>query len=92
MQYTTRVELHRASGDDYENLHAAMLRQGFSRKIQSDDGTWYHLPTAEYNYEGPAALQQVLAAAETAATTTERAFGLLVTESKARMWKGLPRA
>ncbi len=60
MQYTTRVELHYATDDDYESLHDAMAREGFSRQITSNDGVTYHLPTAEYNYEGNRSRSQVL--------------------------------
>ncbi len=32
--FTTRVELHSAQWSDYENLHAYMAQQGFSRTIK----------------------------------------------------------
>ena len=51
-QFTTRVELHRATGEDYSSLHSAMEYQGFSRTIRSDDGIIYILPTAEYDRAG----------------------------------------
>jgi hypothetical protein len=41
--FTTRVELHNASYSDYETLHAAMERRGFSRRITSDSGKTYRL-------------------------------------------------
>ena len=87
--YTTRVELHRATDADYENLHAAMKREGFSRFINSKDGTTYHLPTAEYNYEGDRTRPQVLDAAKRAAETTKLKYAALVTEAYGRSWSGL---
>ena len=33
--FTTRVELHKAYESDYEVLHAAMGREGFTRTINS---------------------------------------------------------
>lgn len=49
--YTVRVELHKASGDDYAELHEEMERHGYKREITTARGTW-RLPTAEYNLEG----------------------------------------
>jgi hypothetical protein len=47
--FTTRVELHQVRRTDYDQLHLEMEQEGFERTISSDDGTDYHLPTAEYN-------------------------------------------
>jgi hypothetical protein len=57
-EFTVRVELHGATGDDYENLHAAMETAGY-RYIDGigTDGTsgrWV-LPTAEYDCTGQSA-------------------------------------
>lgn len=91
--FTTRVELHGAiTQQDYANLHAAMERQGFTRLIQSDQGTWYHLPTAEYNYEGSGTVEQVLNAASAAASSTGCSHSILVSEATRRMWLNLAPA
>jgi hypothetical protein len=92
MKYTTRVELHRASDDDYDTLHAAMADQGFSRQVEKSDGTSYHLPTAEYSYDGSASRAKVLERAKTAAATTGRTYCVLVTESNGRSWYNLKEA
>lgn len=92
MKYTTRVELHQADADDYESLHAAMEKRGFSRRITSDDGVIYHLPTAEYNYEGTSTIDEVIAAAKLAAATTGCRYSVLVTESVRRKWQNLSPA
>jgi hypothetical protein len=90
--FTTRVELHRAYEDDYEVLHAAMERRGFSRQITSDAGKTYHLPTAEYNYSGSKTRDQVLDLAKAAASETNKQHAVLVTESSGRTWSGLKQA
>jgi hypothetical protein len=87
--FTTRVELHNASYSDYETLHAAMGRRGFSRLITSDDGVTYQLPTAEYDCSGNLTTQLVLDAAKAAAAETGKTFAVLVTEAPRRMWRGL---
>ena len=40
--FTVRVELHQATGADYDALHAAMEQVGFSRLITGDNGQTYH--------------------------------------------------
>ena len=87
--FTTRVELHRAYDDDYDVLHAAMERRGFSRQITSDSGKTYHLPTAEYNISGNKTRDQVLDLAKAAASETNKKHAVLVTESNGRSWSGL---
>lgn len=88
--FTVRVELHNANYEDYEALHAAMAKAGFSRQITSDGGTTYQLPTAEYNRKGDLTRSQVLEQAKAAAKSTGKPYGVLVTESAGRSWDGLP--
>lgn len=90
-RFTTRVELHSADEDDYENLHAAMERRGFSRRITSSDGVTYHLPTAEYNLNKDWDLDRVLDEAQKAADSTGRKNEVLVTKSNGRRWLGLQK-
>ena len=87
--FTVRVELHYATEADYQTLHSAMERAGFSRFITSDDGITYHLPLAEYNREGNLTRSQVLASAKTAADTTRKTYAVLVSETSGRTWVGL---
>ena len=86
--FTVRVELHQATWDDYETLHAAMERSGFSRLITSDDGKTYHLPLAEYNASGSLDSSRVRDIAWAAAKTTGKKSSVLVTEGN-RAWVGL---
>lgn len=88
-KFTTRVELHAANADDYENLHKAMKAEGFLRTIKSDDGKIYELPTAEYNKTGNYTTQQVIDSAEKAAKTTKKSYGVIVSEATNRKWNGL---
>lgn len=92
-RYTTRVQLNgHPTGEDYENLHRAMKRRGFTRIIESDDGKLYWLPHAEYNREGEMTRATVLDDAKAAAATISRDFEVLVTESVGRTWHGLKGA
>lgn len=80
--YMTRVELHNANGQDYEVLHEAMARKGFSRKIVANDGLEYDLPTAEYVITGGSGIgSNVLAAAKSAAAQTGRTCWVTVSEA-----------
>lgn len=90
--YVTRVELHYATYEDYENLHAAMQRAGFSRAIVGDDGETYHLPTAEYVIVGDYDIAAVRATAAKAAQTTGKRFAVVVTEGTNVSWQGLAAA
>lgn len=47
--FAIRVELHGATSDDYERLHAFMAVAGFVRTIELGDKT-FHLPPGEYRY------------------------------------------
>ena len=89
-QFTVRVELHDAQWTDYNALHAAMERSGFSRQIKSDDGRTYDLPWAEYDAAANLTSIQVLNIAQSAAKTTGKINSILVTESRSRAWSGLP--
>jgi hypothetical protein len=92
--FTTRVELHKATRDDYEKLHTEMQKRGFSRTITSDDGIVYHLPTAEYDLEGQLTCEQVRDRAGTAAASAVPHLGraILVSQSPSRCWIGLAKA
>ena len=90
--FTTRVELHGATYQDYETLHTAMEREGFSRSIQASDGHRYQLPTAEYDRNGSLTAAQVLEAAKRAAASTRKSYGVLVSEANSRTWHNLPLA
>jgi hypothetical protein len=88
-RFTVRVELHAASYSDYETLHVAMERRGFSRTITSDDGRTYQLPTAEYDKKGSFTPQQILDSGKAGAAETGKTFAVFVTQAESRIWVGL---
>jgi hypothetical protein len=87
--FTVRVELHEATWEDYEMLHAAMAARGFSRQIKGDNGKTYQLPLAEYTGSGNLDSERVREIAREAANTTGKNNAVLVSESTSRAWIGL---
>lgn len=88
--FSTRVELHDATYQDYERLHAEMARLLFRRTIQDDNtGIWYHLPTAEYHSHGTLTVDQVINLASAAAAMTGKKYSVLTTESAGIRWENL---
>ncbi|MGA9669359.1 MAG: hypothetical protein WBQ94_09135 [Terracidiphilus sp.] len=87
--FTVRVELHQATGDDYDVLHSAMAQKGFSRLITADNGQSYQMPWAEYNGSGNLTSSQVRDIAREAANTTRKNNAVFVTEATTRAWIGL---
>ena len=84
--FTVRVELHGVGQDSekYTQLHEAMRKQGFSRRIKLGN-TVYDLPTAEYSKIDDSTIATVLQAAKAAALTVmrnENTFSVLVTLSE----------
>lgn len=90
-RFTTRVELHNGTGEDYNRLHEAMESAGFSRLIFGSDGVWYHMPWAEYNMDAPVSIETVRSKASEAAAPTGCKAEVLVTEGT-RTWIGLEAA
>jgi hypothetical protein len=89
-QFTTRVELLRATGEDYARLHSAMEQYGFSRTIKGADGNTYVLPTAEYERSGGSLTSdQIHNDAWRAAASVSQRFSILITESAGITWSGL---
>ncbi len=87
-RFTVRTELHDADWDDYALLHQQMAAQGFTNTIVTDSGK-LKMPPAEYNYDGTATKEQVLAKAKVAANGIVKSYAVLVTESAGRTWYGL---
>lgn len=88
--YLVRVELHDAQWSHYETLHQQMERAGFSRAIRGDNGNMYQLPDATYTVQNNQANQQAVHnAAEVAARSTGRKYGLIVADFKNSTWSGL---
>lgn len=90
--YVARIELHNATYNDYETLHASAARHGLSRTIVSNDGKKYHLPTGTYIAENTGAtLEDAYNAARASATETRKAFWVVVADWSAAKFS-LPAA
>jgi hypothetical protein len=90
--FMTRVELNGSpTWQDYENLHAAMKRAGFSRLIAGSDGKIYRLPHAQYSRTTHLTLQDVRDQAHAAARSVWDSVQVLTTEGNSA-WVGLHAA
>lgn len=90
MDYIARVELHNATYDDYENLHASMQKNGYSRQIVGDNRQTYQLPTGTYIARNTnATLQVAINAAKGAANDTGKASAVIVAAWSSALWDGL---
>jgi hypothetical protein len=79
--YLARVELHKATYEDYEALHEAMRQRGFVRTIVANDGKKYQLPTGTYVAEKTTAtLEQAYSAAQAAAAETGKSSWVIVVD------------
>jgi hypothetical protein len=88
--YIARVELHKANADDYEELHANMSANGYSRTIESGDGTTYQLPTGTYVMRSTTGTQDTaLKAAQEAANATGRNYSVIIADWTQATWSGL---
>lgn len=89
--FISRVELHSATYDDYENLHMYMQRHGYARTVRADNGTIYKLPTGTYcsNREMFSA-SEAMEAAAAAARSTGKEFEVISAEWRSASWQGLP--
>ncbi|HEX8668887.1 MAG TPA: hypothetical protein VF727_11020 [Allosphingosinicella sp.] len=91
-KYTVRVELHGATGQDYENLHEAMEAAGYRRYIDdtATNGTLgrWALPTAEYDCTGESAATaySVRDQVKTIAEGIKPGAWCIVTEAAVRAW------
>lgn len=91
MNFITRIELHNATYDNYNQLHRAMENQNFSRLIKSDNGIVYHLPEAEYSCSS-SSIDGVLSAAKIAANSTGCKYLVFTCEWKQWKSEGLIQA
>jgi Endoribonuclease GhoS len=90
--YIARVELHSATWEDYDTLHASMERRGYSRTIASDGGVIYQLPTGTYVAgNSNADINVALSAAVEAANETGKRSSIIVTDWTAAKWNGLSK-
>ncbi|XXT16530.1 hypothetical protein WME94_40495 [Sorangium sp. So ce429] len=87
--FMTRIELHSATSDDYNTLHAAMEAAGFSRIVPADDGKHYHLPSGMYFLSSYADTEATVRdRANAVASATGKSREVLVTQGTSA-WIGL---
>jgi hypothetical protein len=82
-KFTTRVELYGdPTWDDYENLHSAMRKEGFTQTISFEgETTIWQLPPAEYNRTSELDTYPIRDSAQRAASSVWESFGILVTKA-----------
>jgi hypothetical protein len=89
-QFIIRVELQRATGEDYGRLNSAMEQCGFSRTIRGADGNTYVLPTGEFERGGEDLTgDQVHSDAWRNVASVSQRFSILITEAARITWSGL---
>jgi len=90
--FMIRIELSGSpTWQDYENLHKAMKRAGFSRLITGSDGIVYHLPHAQYSRTTNLPVSDVRDQAQAAAMSVWSSIQTLTTEGSSA-WIGLRQA
>jgi hypothetical protein len=89
MMCTIRVELHGATRAEYDNLAQDLSRNGIIDVITSDSGKLYKLSPGEYNYHGPATLDQVWSAAHNCAAFVGKPYAVTAAEVSRWKWIGL---
>jgi hypothetical protein len=90
MAFTTRVELHNATREDYTKLHERMRSAGFRTTITSDNSLTYQLPPAEYRYEASdLTIEQVRDKANSVAATVKPSPAIFVTRGEMCAWIGM---
>jgi hypothetical protein len=79
--FFVRVELR--DEENYDELHAAMRRSGFSRNIESKNGRYFRLPTGQYRLESASLdRSKVLLKAKRAVARMGKQAAITVTEGR----------
>jgi hypothetical protein len=73
--FIARVELHAATDDDYEVLHAQMKKRGYTRTIVGDNKVTYQLPTGTYEL------------GSNVSNATGKTSAIIVAEYSAALWR-----
>lgn len=77
------------SVEEYFELNAVMLGNGFQITIASDSGRKYLLPPGEYSFQGDTDRKILLEKVQAAAGQVGKKYAVLITESKGRTWFNL---
>ncbi|HDR8930285.1 hypothetical protein [Burkholderia vietnamiensis] len=85
--FVTRIELHDATWENYDDLHTRMEGYGFSRTIPGINGERYTLPTATYYGESDTMTgREVLELARQAANATGKANSVITTQGDSNFY------
>jgi len=85
--FTVRVELRGAGDSEYDTLNVAMEKAGYLRIVQADDGSWYQLPSGEFNLRNSdLTARQVADFAKQVAEDVRKGAWVIVTQAVARYW------
>lgn len=84
--FTVRVEIKDADGEDYQKLHERMEAKGYSREITGDSGQVYKLPDAEYQATKNLTTHDVREEVRAIAGSVKTDIRVLVTKSNGRSW------
>lgn len=88
--FLARLDLRAATHRDLLALNAAMRREGYTTRIQSDGGIWYELPPGTYLIDDPdCTLKDARDRAAHALRETARRGTILVSAHTAAAWEGL---
>ncbi|MAY71033.1 MAG: hypothetical protein CME82_06225 [Halomonas sp.] len=85
-KFVVRVELRRASSENYEELHEKMQRRGFNREIVGQDGKRYRLPDAEYVTEKDGSAYGIREEVRAIADSVVETNFVLVTQAGEMSW------
>ena len=89
--FTVRIELKNADGEDYEKLHEQMEARGYSREITSDTGQVVKLLDAEYVTTKNLSTTAVRDEVKQIADSVKSPARVLVTKSVGRAWFMVPK-
>ncbi|NEG85089.1 hypothetical protein GQQ15_06385 [Pantoea agglomerans] len=84
--FTVRVVLENANGEDYENLHELLALRGYSREITGDSGRVFKLPDAEYNASKDLTIEELRNEVMGIAAQVKEHYYVLVTKANGRSW------
>lgn len=84
--FTVRVVLGSANGEDYQQLHELMAASGYSREITGDSGKVYILPDAEYDASKDLTTQEVREEVRAIVSQVKQEYTVLVTRAYSRSW------
>jgi len=91
--YLVRVEIHEFYlHHNYNDLHSALEKLSFSRKILGSNDKSYHLPSAEYLYSSVLNTEKVRDAVQAIVSNIAKSYEVIVFERGEAAWYNLSLA